>query len=353
MALYHPSLGYYRSGRDKLGETGDFITAPLISPLFSRCIARQCEQILNACDSGMKRSIVEFGAGDGRMMVDILNCFETDANDFDEYLVVETSADLVRRQKATLRQSGCIHADKVRWAGDYDANICGVVLGNELLDALPVKRFEINAQGVPHELGVCVRDNGFDWAVSNQSLPQPMLDRLSALELEPGYRSELGMQAESWVRMAAEKLHQGGMLLIDYGFPAETYYHRDRRDGTLICHYQHLAEHNPFIHIGEQDMTAHIDFTAIVGAGRKAGMIPHGYTNQADFLISLGILQDYEQQMDFETDPRATLELAQQIKKLTMPHEMGELFKAVSLIRGIECRLTGFERRNQIESVLR
>ena len=351
-ALYEPGMGYYTGGTAKLGEKGDFITAPLISSLFSRCIARQCQQILCACDEAEKRSIVEFGAGNGRMMVAMLSYLDSQPNCFDEYIIVETSADLVDRQQRTLAESETGLADRVRWAEDFDNQIAGVIVANELLDAIPVKRFQVQSNGKPVELGVTHSDRGFEWQVANSQWPEETASRFNHLRLGDGYRSEIGLQAESWLKTVGEKLDQGGLLLIDYGFPAEEFYHWDRVDGTLMCHYQHTAHDNPFEHIGHQDITAHVDFSAVAAAGLEVGLKLSGYASQADFLISLGILEDCEQTMNVDSDTQRTLETAQQIKKLTMPHEMGELFKAICFSRKLECSLRGFERRNQIARVL-
>lgn len=347
LALYAPGLGYYSAGSRKFGADGDFVTAPEISSLFSHCIARQCAEILEELGGG---SIMEFGAGSGIMAADLLKALETSAHLPDSYCIVELSAELQARQRETLALRVPHLVERVRWLDALPQSFRGIVLANELIDAMPVHRFQLTQEGFV-EAYVCSNDDTFTW------LPQPLGEGelLAAVEtaradLEGspwalGYTSEINLAGAAWVRSLGDVLERGAALIIDYGFPRREFYHPDRRRGTLVCHYRHRVHDDPLILVGLQDITAHVDFTALADAALESGFSVAGYTTQAHFLLGCGLLQLTER---FSADDeRRRLPLAQQVKRLTLPNEMGELFKAIALTKNVERPLTGFSLLDQ------
>jgi SAM-dependent MidA family methyltransferase len=334
LALYAPGLGYYSAGRHKFGAAGDFLTAAELGPLFARCLAHPCRQVLQSLDGG---EILEAGAGSGVLAADLLLALESLACLPPRYLILELSAALRARQADTLKRRAPHLLPRVRWLDEWPAQFRGIVLANELLDAMPVERFRLTAEGV-RELHVASENEHFAWTEKPAS---PALQaRIEALALSPTYTSEINRRAEAWVRSAADVLDTGVLLLIDYGFPRAEFYHPQRCDGTLMCHYRHRVHADPLILVGLQDITAHVDFSAVAMAGQDAGLKLLGYTSQAAFLIGCGLEQLVAASDPHET--RAHLALTQQIKKLTLPHEMGELYKVMALGRGVEEPLLGF-----------
>ena len=342
LALYAPGLGYYSAGKFKFGAIGDFITAPELSPLFARCLARQCEQIMRSlgpCD------ILEGGAGSGALAVELLLELEARERLPVNYFIIELSADLRERQQNYLKKQAPHLFPRVQWLDALPINgFRGVILGNELLDSMPVQRFCIKENGIT-QLGVGWQDGKFVWR--EYPADEAIMRRIAPLGLPPGYVSEINFNAQAWVRSAADILEAGVLLLIDYGFPRAEFYHPERRQGTLMCHYRHRAHGDPLLLVGLQDITAHVDFTAIAEAGRLAGLEVVGYSSQADFLLATGLMEFIE-----DSDPREArthLRLSRQIKKLTLPSEMGELFKVIAMGRNLasEEQLLGFTRRDR------
>lgn len=328
LALYAPGLGYYSAGARKLGSAGDFITAPELSPLFSRCVARHCATLLAELGGG---DLLEFGAGSGVMAADILLELERLQALPDAYFILEVSADLRARQQDTLAQRAPHLTGRVRWLDALPTDFVGVVLGNEVLDAIPVQRFRWH-QGTAYELGVTWRDGALAWtdlATCNPRLAARVQE--VAAELPDGYESEVNLAAEDWLRSVAGFLQRGVVLLFDYGFPRHEYYHPQRRGGTLMCHYRHRAHPDPLILPGLQDITAHVDFTAMAAAATAAGLDLLGFANQANYLLGNGLLELAQEAGDL----RRQLEIAAQLKRLMMPGEMGELFKVLVLGRGM------------------
>lgn len=344
LALYAPGLGYYTAAGPQFGEAGDFVTAPELSPLFARCLARQCRELIGRMG---RAELFEAGAGSGAMAADLLLELEALESLPNRYLILELSGTLRARQQDTLRRKAPHLVDCVRWLDELPPKgFRGVVLANELLDAMPVERFRVTEAGVTR-LAVAWEQDRFVWRA--QPADAPIRSRIEPLGLAPGYTSEINFHAEGWVRSVAERLEQGVMLLIDYGFPRAEFYHPQRTGGTLMCHYRHRAHDDPLTLVGLQDITAHVGFTAIAEAGAEAGLSVLGYTSQAAFLIGCG-LEELAAASD-PADARAHLALTQQIKKLTLPHEMGELFKVIALGRGIEDPLRGFalqDRRGRL-----
>jgi len=339
-ALYAPGLGYYSAGARKFGEQGDFITAPELSDLFSHCVARQCRQVLAIIDNP---SIVEFGAGSGRMACAILKELERlDALPV-SYLIVEVSADLRERQQALIKQQLPEFIDRVHWLESLPATFKGVVLANEVLDALPVRRFHINGNSI-NEMCVGYENDQFVW--SAQPADDDLVKTVNTIQdvlyekMSDGYTSEVCMVANAWIKSVADTLDEGAVLLIDYGYPRHEYYHPQRTDGSLMCYYQHRRHSDPLKLIGLQDITAHVDFTSIAEAANQAGLVVAGFTTQACFLLGNG-LDEMVASSDLDNQ-RAHLRLMQQVKRLTLPGEMGELFKVMALTRSVDEPLKGF-----------
>ncbi len=335
LALYAPSRGYYSGGQQKFGAAGDFITAPELGSLFARCLAQSCRQALAAVGEG---DILESGAGTGALAADLLLALETLDSRPRRYLILELSADLRARQAETLKQKAPHLLGRVHWLDALpDKDFRGVVLGNELLDAMPVERFRVTATGL-QQMQVGWENGQFAWR--ERPADAAIQQRIGLLGLPAGYASEINFRAEAWVRSMAERLAAGVLLLIDYGFPRAEFYHPQRSTGTLMCHYRHRAHADPLIFPGLQDITAHVDFTAIAEAGHTAGLALLGYTSQAAFLLDSGLEKIVA--TSNPDDVRAHLALTQQIKKLTLPHEMGELYKVIALGRGLPGSLAGF-----------
>jgi SAM-dependent MidA family methyltransferase len=345
LALYAPGLGYYSAGARKFGPEGDFITAPEISPLFARCMARQCAQVLERLGRG---DILEFGAGSGALATSLLSALADQDRVPDRYFILEVSADLRERQRRLIQERLPAFVERVHWLDTLpQERLQGVVLANEVLDALPVHRFRVEAGGIG-EFYVTWEGNHFVWRLGQapEALTQAMTRLQQALlePLAPGYTSEVNLAAGPWIATIGAVLEAGLVLLIDYGFPHREHYHPQRHEGTLMCHYRHRVHGDPLILVGLQDITAHVDFSAVAEAAHSAGLSVAGYTTQADFLLATGLL-DYAVRAG--GDARAQWELAQQVKLLTLPSEMGELFKVMALTRGIGGHLTGFSRSDQ------
>lgn len=346
LALYAPGLGYYSAGARKFGEAGDFVTAPEFAPLFSRCVARQCRQVLAYLGKG---DVLEAGAGTGAMAAGVLAELDALGCLPERYFILDLSADLRQRQRETLERRAPHLLDRVRWLDrPPDSGFTGVVLANELLDAMPVHLFRMGEEG-PQELYVGIEDDRFVWRVGPLSDPR-LGERVAAIVAEQGplplgYTSEINLAAEGWVRGLVDWFERGLALFIDYGFPRREYYHHERSGGTLMCHYRHRAHPDPLILTGLQDITAHVDFTAVAEAAVEVGLAVAGYTTQAYFLLGSGLMEMAGE--SHPDDTRQHLALMQKIKKLTSPSEMGELFKVIALTRGIDLPLIGFSFQDQ------
>ena len=380
LALYAPGLGYYSAGSAKIGSGGDFVTAPEISDLFSRCVASQCAQVLAVTGGG----ILELGAGTGRMAGVVLESLAAAGVLPDRYYILEVSADLAERQRARLGSLPLSLRERVVWLERLpERPLRGVILANEVLDALPCQRFVVGAAGasmsgglaldepanesaahgpavresvargsavhesashglVVHELGVSLQGDSFieraaspDAALASacenllQELPQP---------LPAGYRSEVCLKLEPWIASVGACLERGLILLFDYGLPRSHYYHPQRVDGTLRCHFKQLAHDNPYINVGVQDITAWVDFTRVAEAGVAAGLDVTGFCTQAAFLLATGIESLVAGAAGVVEEAR----LAGEARRLLMPGEMGEAFKAIALTRDYAAPLSGF-----------
>jgi SAM-dependent MidA family methyltransferase len=334
LALYAPGLGYYVAGAAKFGAEGDFVTAPEISPLFGRTLARQIAQVLE-CSAG---DVLELGAGSGAMAADVLGELQRMDRLPARYLILETSPQLAQRQRHLVQQRRPALQDRIEWISNLPQHFDGAVVANEVLDALPVHLLAWRRDGL-YERGVSW-NKGFVW--SERPLPTGELRRAAeAIGAQADYVSEISLLGPALVRSLSVVLRKGALLLIDYGFGRREYYHPQRSQGTLMCHYRHRAHHDPFLWPGLQDLTAHVDFTAVAETGIEAGLKLLGYTTQAQFLVNGGITGLLEQQVAHATGNRIALTAG--VQKLLSPAEMGELFKVIALGRGIDGPLLGFE----------
>jgi SAM-dependent MidA family methyltransferase len=361
--LYAPGLGYYAAGNTKLADTqntpqtalsGDFVTAPQLTPLFGYTLARQVAAVLRQTDT---LDVLEFGAGSGALAHDLLTALNALGLSV-RYSILEVSADLRERQQARLATWGT----RVTWLETLPKHFAGCVVGNELLDAMPVELFVWSEQGQVLERGVVslksntvptsdsmsqAQEFAFQDRPASPILTETIQARMPAL---PGYSSEINLQAEAWIRDLGRWLTRGAAILIDYGFPRHEYYHPQRQRGTLMCHIQHRTHDDVFLAPGLQDITAHVDFTAIAEAAQKSGLDVLGYTSQARFLLNAGLpqlLEDYAQQQLNTPDPKARAQTYAAVQKLISEAEMGELFKVIALGRGIHSPLSGFTRSDR------
>lgn len=360
LALYAPGLGYYSAGSVKLGPGGDFVTAPEVSDLFSRCVARQCAQVL-----GEGGEILELGAGTGRMAAAILKSLAAGGKLPARYAILEVSADLAERQKERLGALPREIRERVVWLDRLpERPIDGVILANEVLDALPCRRFTLR-DGAVRELGVAVDDgNVAAGAASTTSMTSredasehgPLIvEREHAPEAElasscaalvqelstplpEGYTSEVCLRVAPWIAGVGACLGRGLMLLFDYGLPRAHYYHPQRTEGTLRCHFKQRVHDDPYINIGVQDITAWVDFTRVAEAAVASGLDVAGFCTQAAFLLATGL----EQLLGECGDPVQHARLAGEARRLLLPGEMGEAFKVMALTRELDGALQGF-----------
>lgn len=344
-ALYAPGLGYYVNGRSRFGEAGDFVTAPEVSPLFGRCLANQVAECLGRLRGG---SVLELGAGSGRMAADVLG--ELAALDAlpERYLILEPSPDLRQAQRERLQAVVPRLLHRIDWLQRLPAGgFRGVLLANEVLDAMPVHRFR-RREGAWQELAVVMDADGLHdhWtALRSPGLAQALRAIWpDAAAVPDGYSSELNMRLAPWLKALAGGMQQGYALLIDYGYTRAGYYHPERAQGTLICHFRHRAHADPYLLPGLQDITANVDFTAVAQAAVQAGFVLAGFTTQAHFLIDSGL--DRLLAASDPTDVRRHLKLMQGVKTLTLPSEMGERFKVLALARATQTSLSGFRTRD-------
>jgi len=332
LALHEPGLGYYAAGARKFGAGGDFVTAPELSPLFGRTLARQIAELLEPGEA-----VLEFGAGSGALAASILE--ELDG----AYFILETSAELQQRQRQRLGR-------RVQWLDQLPKDFRGVMLANEVVDAMPVHALAWTGAGIL-ERGVCANEGQLAW--SDRPAEGAVLAAAQAIEVEvpPGgrYESELALFARAWMRSLGRFLARGAILVIDYGFPQREYFHAQRSMGTLACHYRHRMHADPFYLPGLQDVTAHVDFSALARAAGEAGLEPLGYASQAQFLINCGIT-DLLAREDPQ-DAKRYLPAAAAAQKLLSPAEMGELFKVLAVGRGVTRPLLGFASGNRAHAL--
>ncbi|MFN7572269.1 MAG: class I SAM-dependent methyltransferase [Betaproteobacteria bacterium] len=330
LALYAPGLGYYAAGAHKLGDSaagGDFVTAPELSPLFGRALAAQVAQLFAHCAP----RVLEFGAGSGALAAQLLDALAALGRPAERYAIVEVSADLADRQRTRLA------GRPVDWLAAPPADFEGAIVANEVLDVLPVKLFAKRGAATLAR-GVVWREDRFAFAdrPADDELAAAVAEIESATGALPdGYVSEVGLAARAWARTLPQWLARGAALLVDYGFPRAEYYHPQRIMGTIMCHYRHHAHADPFWLPGLNDLTAHVDFSAIAQSAHEAGLDVRGYTSQAHFLLNCGLAEALRSAS--AADKAAA-------HRLISEAEMGELFKVLAVGRGIDAPLLGFAR---------
>lgn len=345
LALYATGLGYYSAGSQKFGDIkkggGDFVTAPQISPLFAQTLANQMIQVLQLTQG----SVLELGAGTGKLAADCLLTLAKLNGLPERYFILEVSDHLRQVQLETLSQT--LPQDvlqRVEWLNELPQQFAGIVIGNEVLDAIPVHIVHKHANGI-EVCGIAVVNHKLVWQnrpINQHGTPseKSLFEAVTNLNLPEGYTTEINPAASGLMTSLANMLKNGAILMIDYGFSAREYYHPQRNQGTLMCHYQHYAHTDPLIYVGLQDITAHVDFTSIAHAAVKGGLSLSGFCSQAQFLMNCGILTLLSEVSP--TDMARYAPLAAAAQKLLSPAEMGDLFKVIAFTKEIDTPLMGF-----------
>jgi SAM-dependent MidA family methyltransferase len=346
MALYEPGLGYYLAGAVKFGNDGDFITAPELSPLFGRCLARQCREILDMTGG----RVVEFGAGTGLLAASVLTALAGSGSLPDRYTIIELSPELRDRQRGAIEQHAAPYLDRVEWVEcPPRAPMNGVVIANEILDAIPVKVFKTTA-GRIYERRVQSIGDRFGWLdVPADRILEEKVRGLVAreiIECDTEYVSEFNAGIEPWIADLGRLMENAVALVIDYGFPRSEYYHPHRTSGTLMCHFRHRQHDDPFWFPGIQDITASVDFTCVAEAADAGKLGVLGFAEQSSFLLACGLLDDAGERVA-GADEILRQRVAHEIKVLTLPTEMGARFKVLALGRGYNSPLRGFQLRDE------
>ncbi|HEX9208524.1 MAG TPA: SAM-dependent methyltransferase [Steroidobacteraceae bacterium] len=346
LALYEPGLGYYSAGARKFGAAGDFVTAPEVAPVFSRCLAAQCAEVLERLGDGAV--LLELGAGSGIMAAALLAELERRGRLPAEYWILDLSADLRERQHAALAAAVPHLLGRVRWLDQLpDTGWVGMVVANEVLDALAIERFairggEVNAVGVGWEFGRLQLAE----ARANTRLRDAVrhIEQDIGGRLPDGYESEVNPALGPWLQAVAATLERGVLLFVDYGLPRREYYSAERTQGTLLCHFRHRFHDDALARVGLQDITAWVDFTAVAEAAQAGGLEVTGYTTQAHFLIGCGLGEFVADVSGLDLVERVNL--SRQAMVLTLPGEMGERFKVIALAKGYDAPLRGFAVRD-------
>jgi len=350
LALYAPGLGYYSGGSRKFGVEGDFLTAPELTPIFGRALARQVAQVLAASSP----RVIEAGAGSGRLAADLLPALAALGCAPERYQILELSGELRARQQATLAEKAPEFADRIEWLDELPQRFSGCLIGNEVLDAMPTHALrwsdESSQPGVL-ERGVVLA--GGRLAFAERPASGALLEAALALPVAAPYRGEISLAARSWISELAGRLEQGAMLLIDYGLPRHELYHPERDGSSLRCHYRHRVHDDPLWFPGLSDITSHVDFTAVAEAAFDAGLEILGYISQANFLINCGIgdLLAGGRVGDDGTVAATDLRARGAVNVLISPNEMGELFKVIALGRGVPGPLLGFARGDRVHAL--
>ena len=347
LALYAPGLGYYAAGARKFGADGDFVTAPEISSLFGQCLAQSIAEVLGETGG----DVLELGPGSGKLATDILLALDEMGTLPNHYCLLEVSADLRQRQQEAVASLPPHLSKRAVWLDQLPEDFTGVIIANEVLDVLPVHLVTFSS-GWIFERGVAVKDGAFIWqdAPAIPTELQVTVANIQARHLDhmppDGYLTEVAPAVSGLVKSLAQSLKHGAMIFIDYGFRGAEFYHPSRVTGTLMCHYRHFAHTDPFLFPGLQDITAHVDFTAVADAGIAAGMQLAGYTTQAQFLLASGLTD-----LLASADPREVaqyLKLTNQLQRLVSPAEMGEFFKVIGFTRG-DATISAFAKARQLQ----
>ena len=338
LALYEPQFGYYAAAGAPFGRGGDFVTAPELSPLFARTLARQVAALLQPGDA-----VLEFGAGSGALAAQLCDELVALGAGPHPYLILETSRVLRERQRARLGR-------RAQWLERLPVGFRGVMLANEVADAMPVHALAWTRSGIT-ERGVCANEGQLTWCGRPAAAEVLASAQEIEIDLPPSgrYESELALAAPAWLRSLGAALERGAILVIDYGFPRREYYHPQRSMGTLMCHYRHRAHADPFFFPGLQDITAHVDFSALAHAAAESGLDLLGYAGQAQFLVNCGITELLA--AEDHADIARYAPLAASAQTLLSPAEMGELFKVLAVGRGIDQPLLGFAQGDRSQSL--
>ncbi|MEZ5653320.1 MAG: SAM-dependent methyltransferase [Burkholderiaceae bacterium] len=360
-ALYEPGLGYYVAGARRFGASGDFVTAPELTPLFGHCLAGASVEWLES----LAPTITEFGAGTGQLAAQMLNALERLGRTPERYRIIEVSPALREQQRHTLELMCPGLVGRVQWLDHLPDSLDGLIVANEVLDAMPVRLFELH-EGAIHERGLMrgqsdaplvwqtrLADAAFAARV-RRALAGAGWGGADPLSIDlgawpEGYASELPEAAAAWLDTIAERLSAGVLLLIDYGFPAREFYHPQRAGGTLACHYRHRVHHDPLLYPGLQDITVHVDFTALARRAERAGLEVLGYTSQANFLLNAGLLDGLA---GMPRESPEYLRQAQAVQRLVSEAEMGELFKVIAVGRGVHSAGPGFGRGGRLGGII-
>lgn len=342
LALYAPGLGYYTGGAAQFGPAGDFVTAPSLGPLFAQTLARQVAELAGRSAP----RILEFGAGGGELAGDLLAELARLGCAVDTYSILEPGAGLAERQRATIARLAPAESGRVQWLDRLPEKFEGVMIANEVVDAMPVHAIAWRDEGI-FERGVAMQDGRLAWV--ERPATGEVLAAAHELGVAPPYLSELALAARGWMHSVAGTLQKGALIVLDYGFPAHEFYHPQRLTGTLMAHYRHRAHADPFLYPGLQDLTTHVDFSALAKSAASAGLELLGYASQSNFLVNCGITEVLDR-----TDPadvKRYAPLASAAQKLLSPAEMGELFKVLCIGRNLARdpdraagRLLGFAR---------
>jgi SAM-dependent MidA family methyltransferase len=348
-ALYAPGLGYYTAGSTKFGEAGDFITAPEVSSIFGRVLARQCAEVLAQVEGG---AILEYGAGSGKLAVDMLRALEELDALPSAYLVLEVSPDLRERQELYVRERLPQFAELVEWIDDVPDSHRGVIVANEVLDSMPVERFVRRDDGVM-QVRVTVSDGGFEWiegpAPENLARYVANIEKYLGSRLSEGYASDVCLAVGPWIGGMAHALKAGVAFLFDYGVSRREYFAPDRSAGWLRCHFRHFVHDDPLILPGIQDLTAWVDFTSVATAAVAQGLDVAGYATQAQFMLGAGL--DAEMRGFDRLPLEEQVTLSGKIKTLTLPGEMGERFKCLALSKGAITTPSAFEHADRAHTL--
>lgn len=339
MVLYEPGLGYYSGAAIKLGALGDYVTAPELSPLFGQCLATQAEALFA---QGCAAQILEFGAGSGRLCAQIIASLPA----VERYLILDLSAELKQRQRQYLQdQLSAELFHKIEWLSSLPQDFDGIVLANEVLDAMPVHI--VLKQGDWLERGIGFDGQGFEWgSITPDTRVLAAIRGIEARlgKLPDNYCSELNLNYEPWLNALAHSCRRAVVLIIDYGYEQAEYYHPERSGGTLVCHYRHRVHADPLVYPGLQDITAFVDFDALADAAEANGFEPMGLVSQGSFLIANGLLEAAQQQSD-DSDNATQAAISQQVKTLSLPQEMGEKFKVLALQKNLALEMPALRPR--------
>ena len=348
LALYHPQYGYYQSELPKFGTQGDFITAPLLSPIFAYCLANQCQTVLESMGEG---DILEFGAGTGQLALDLLTRLNHLSCLPQYFYILELSTSLKAQQQKLLKSKIPELYNRIIWLDTLPQDFKGVMIGNEVLDAIPCHRFKFENNQVLEQFVTVEKDQLRSYFATPKSKELTTAVIALSLNTQP-YESELSLAVSAWIKTVADVLQQGALILLDYGFPQVEFYHPERCQGTLMCHYAHRSHPDPLVNPGQRDITSHVDFTRVAHAGQTHGLNLAGFSTQGAFLIGCG-LSELMTEMQQHLTSIAWYNCTQAVKCLTLPHEMGELFKAIAFTKSFDVPLMGFSFQDQRPRLLR